>query len=105
MCCDHPVTGRLPGQDTAVACLTGYNNKTDAGRGRPRTGSAKALPDELSLLWLYQPQHFLYFLPLPQGQGSFLPILGESRLTCPGLTILPSKKYQTPLLLRNSASS
>ena len=21
----------------------------------------------------YRPQHFLYFLPLPQGQGSFLP--------------------------------
>ena len=24
----------------------------------------------------YRPQHFLYFLPLPNGQGSFLPILG-----------------------------
>ena len=24
----------------------------------------------------YRPQHFLYFLPLPQGQGSFLPIFG-----------------------------
>ena len=23
----------------------------------------------------YFPQHFLYFLPLPQGHGSFLPIL------------------------------
>jgi hypothetical protein len=26
------------------------------------------------------PQHFLYFLPLPQGQGSFLPVFGVSRL-------------------------
>jgi hypothetical protein len=24
------------------------------------------------------PQHFLYFLPLPQGQGSFRPILGAA---------------------------
>ncbi len=23
---------------------------------------------------IYIPQHFLYFLPLPQGQGSFLPM-------------------------------
>ena len=27
------------------------------------------------------PQHFLYFFPLPQGQGSFLPTLGSSRTT------------------------
>jgi hypothetical protein len=26
------------------------------------------------------PQHFLYFLPLPQGQGSFLPTLAWLRL-------------------------
>ncbi len=25
------------------------------------------------------PQHFLYFLPLPQGQGSLRPILGSLR--------------------------
>ena len=25
---------------------------------------------------IYLPQHFLYFLPLPQGHGSFLPIFG-----------------------------
>jgi hypothetical protein len=24
------------------------------------------------------PQHLLYFLPLPQGQGSFLPTFGSS---------------------------
>ena len=24
--------------------------------------------------YAFNPQHFLYFLPLPQGQGSFLPI-------------------------------
>jgi hypothetical protein len=29
---------------------------------------------------LYVPQHFLYFLPLPQGQGSFLPTFFPSRL-------------------------
>ena len=25
---------------------------------------------------VHAPQHFLYFLPLPQGHGSFLPIFG-----------------------------
>src|SRR3990170_1151931 len=28
------------------------------------------------------PWHFLYFLPLPQGQGSLRPTFGSSRLTC-----------------------
>jgi len=27
------------------------------------------------------PQHFLYFLPLPQGQGSFRPIFSVARFT------------------------
>ena len=26
---------------------------------------------------LFLPQHFLYFFPLPQGQGAFLPIFSE----------------------------
>src|ERR1035437_6561763 len=28
------------------------------------------------------PQHFLYFLPLPQGQGSLRPTLAPERTTC-----------------------
>ena len=28
---------------------------------------------------VHAPQHFLYFLPLPQGQGSFLPVFGVAR--------------------------
>ena len=40
----------------------------------------------LSNLWKYWfyaflPQQFLYFLPLPHGHGSFLPIFGPSFLT------------------------
>ena len=27
--------------------------------------------------YLLAPQHFLYFLPLPQGQGSFLPTFSD----------------------------
>ena len=27
-------------------------------------------------IFLARPQHFLYFLPLPHGQGAFLPIEG-----------------------------
>jgi hypothetical protein len=32
------------------------------------------------VLLYYLPQHFLYFLPLPQGQGSFLPMVFPSTL-------------------------
>jgi len=42
--------------------------------------------EEPALLWVgrrkdanssvYAPQHFLYFLPLPHGHGSFLPVFG-----------------------------
>ncbi len=39
------------------------------GRGRPPD---QAFADE-------KPQHFLYFLPLPQGQGSLRPALGPDR--------------------------
>ena len=28
----------------------------------------------------HAPQHFLYFLPLPQGQGSSLPVFGVAVL-------------------------
>jgi hypothetical protein len=28
---------------------------------------------------LHLPQHFLYFMPLPQGQGTFLPTLAGAR--------------------------
>src|SRR6516162_1217824 len=31
------------------------------------------------------PWHFLYFLPDPQGQGSFLPTLSPPRTTCCGV--------------------
>jgi hypothetical protein len=31
---------------------------------------------------IHAPQHFLYFLPLPHGQGSFLPVLGCVFLIC-----------------------
>jgi len=32
----------------------------------------------LTRIRIQAPQHFLYFLPLPQGQGSFRPTLGLS---------------------------
>jgi hypothetical protein len=34
--------------------------------------------------WSYRPQHFLNFLPLPQGQGSFRPVLGATRMGSDG---------------------
>ena len=36
----------------------------------------------------WAPQHFLYFLPLPQGHGSLRPTLGASRVIV--LTFAPS---------------
>ena len=30
----------------------------------------------------FAPQHFLYFLPLPQGQGSLRPTFAPERTTC-----------------------
>ncbi len=42
------------------------------------------------------PQHFLYFLPLPHGHGSFLPVLGSARTIGFGATADPSVKYHLP---------
>ena len=53
--------------------------------------------------WL--PQHFLYFLPLPQGQGSFRPILGWLRTTGCLVGSLASTKYHWPSCLRKKLSS
>jgi len=39
---------------------------------------------------IHAPQHFLYFLPLPQVHGSFLPIFGVARLIR-GVTALSSE--------------
>ena len=38
-------------------------------------------------IYSFRPQHFLYFLPLPQGQGSFLPTLGSSLVTVAALPV------------------
>ena len=36
----------------------------------------------MTLLYAFFPQHFLYFFPLPQGQGSFRPTLGCWSFIC-----------------------
>jgi len=36
----------------------------------------------LCSFYAFAPQHFLYFFPLPQGHGSFLPTFGWSNLIC-----------------------
>ena len=54
-----------------------YGSDGRTGRQR-RVGQAAA------------PWHFLYFWPLPQGQGSLRPTLGWSRTTGLGLTMSPS---------------
>ena len=42
------------------------------------------------------PQHFLYFLPLPHGQGSLRPIFGSSRTYSSPVYISPSMKRHSP---------
>ena len=49
-----------------------------------------------SASFTYLPQHFLYFLPEPHGQGSFLPIFGVSRTIGSGLTNSPSINFHSP---------
>src|ERR1035438_301528 len=48
-------------------------DQAPGGMSAPDAGAVRANP-------LHAPQHFLCFLPLPHGQGSFLPILGFGRL-------------------------
>ena len=40
----------------------------------------------------HAPQHFLYFFPLPQGQGLLRPTFGEERVTVGAETVFPSTK-------------
>ena len=49
-------------------------------RSGPRNGSTRRLPSQLKSRSVSPRQHFLYFLPLPQGQGSLRPILGVVRV-------------------------
>ena len=48
--------------------------------GNPREGRAffgkPSLPQKLFHYFSFAPQHFLYFLPLPQGHGSLRPTFG-----------------------------
>ena len=50
------------------------------------------------------PQHFLYFFPEPQGQGSLRPTLGPSRTIVSGMTS-PSAKSQAPFFFTKEAFS
>src|SRR5271157_6440498 len=58
------------------------------GRGRPsphnrpHTSELLQALNRLSGIYEFAPQHFLYFLPLPQGQGSLRPTLAPERTTC-----------------------
>src|SRR5512145_2849100 len=51
------------------------------------------------------PQHFLYFLPLPQGHGSLRPVRGPSRRIVGVLSSLPSTKYHLPSFFSNEERS
>ena len=53
----------------------------------------------------HYPQHFLYFFPLPQGQGSFLPALGVWRTTGLGGSGFPVEKNHVPSFFSKDDSS
>ena len=52
-----------------------------------------------------QAQHFLNFLPLPQGHGSFRPTFSSVFWIGSPPRTFPSRKYQTPSRRRNVARS
>jgi hypothetical protein len=47
----------------------------------PRTTFDSSVTSKSATSGVHDPQHFLYFLPLPHGQGSFLPVLGVDIFT------------------------
>ena len=54
-------------------------------RGPAWTGQSPSRHNQAQRIGLdyeFAPQHFLYFLPLPQGQGSLRPTLSPERTTC-----------------------
>ena len=51
------------------------------GQGPELVERASLRPYKLPATYAATPQHFLYFLPLPHGQGSLRPTLGPSRFT------------------------
>src|SRR5688500_8463931 len=79
----HLVTAASSGKvrPSPRTCVRGYDGVDRCGAparcATPRTRHAACAP-----------QHFLYFLPLPQGQGSFRPTFGASRVIV--LTLAPS---------------
>ena len=58
----------------------------------------KSLPPNRWLFHLYEPWHFLYFLPLPHQQGSFLPSEALAELGRPILSFLSDIECLTELL-------
>lgn len=66
----------------------------------PATDAGAAPDTELRScvqMWPGMPWHFLYFLPLPQGQGSFGPILGSVRRTVPLVIKVEEESGAEPL--------
>src|SRR3569832_1371617 len=56
-----------------------------------RLATVTAASSDLSFKLPHQlPQHFLYFFPLPHGQGSVRPTLDPSLRTVPGVISLPA---------------
>ena len=76
-----------------------------AHRGDCTSTRARGSPAARSRRHSPTPWHFLYFLPLPQGQGSFLPTRGSVRRTGGPLTSTPSTNTQRDPCLRKSARS
>lgn len=73
----------------SITCPHGFRHlrRTIPPPKRKRRGRKASLHPrrEIRRQSIYLPQHFLNFLPLPQGQGSLRPTLGASRRngSCP----------------------
>ncbi len=71
-----PLAARRKGLQPASAPNPPYNNNLKKLYKTTRNVSLRQLTFRVVFkvaCYLFAPQHFLYFLPLPQGHGSFLP--------------------------------
>ena len=59
------------------SCIAWNETSFDAKRWRDLNGQINAWERERRSESLYTPWHFLYFFPLPQGQGSLRPTLSS----------------------------
>ena len=65
--------------DVYFICFSRLEKDAPSRYYRSRSGGVLFLKKLSERYYFPAPQHFLYFLPLPQGQGSFRPIFSPAK--------------------------